>query len=289
MKRIILLVFVLGLCLPVSAKDKQHKLAIAYEGADYSFREPHTDYKDHFTANKQGILVMYTRQSVLSSEITEADPSFASFEFRYLNGKTDWQFAGSPTYDTNVKDRYMEMALKFGRNFQLAGPFGLSPYLGFGWREARRGVEPFSRQYHTIDNGISYEESVMVTKSKSTYFYVPVGTYLSLDMGNAVTLSVNGEFDWLIRGNHNAHAPGYFTNRDNLSVSLSKGYGLRLSAQAELDIGRFGFFAGPFWRYWKIQRSSKTWYDLGGVPNGGCTRTPLNVTREYGLRAGITF
>jgi len=128
-----------------------------------------------------------------------------------------------------------------------------------------------------------------VYASKTTYFYIPIGSHFILDVGDALSISLNGEFDWLVRGRFNAHAPDFYANSDNLSISASKGYGVFLSAKAELDFGPFGVFAEPFWRYWKVQRSSKFWYGVDGVPNGGYSRTPFNITREYGIRAGITF
>ena len=90
MKRIILLVFVLCLCLPVLAKDKKHKLEIAYEHSDYGYREPHMEYPIHIFGKKHGVSLAYTRNSVLSDDITASDPTFASLEFRYMTGKTDY-------------------------------------------------------------------------------------------------------------------------------------------------------------------------------------------------------
>ena len=64
--------------------------------------------------------------------------------------------------------------------------------------------------------------------------------------------------------------------------------------KAEIDFGPFGVFIEPFWRYWKIQNSAKAWYDLvdeDGNPTGygGYIIEPFNITREYGIRTGITF
>ncbi len=289
MKRVTLLLLLCCLCLPLLARDQKHKLEIAYEGSDYTYREPHTDQKARLTAKKKGFDIVYTRQSVLSGDLTDNDPSFASLEFRYMDGRTDWEDSTRSKVDTNVKDSYMEAALKFGRKFQMTEPLQLRPYLGIGWRESRHGDDPFDRKYLTVDAGVSYEEDVDAKKTKATYFYIPIGTSLIWDMGDNFALSFNGEFDWLIHGCLNVHAPDYFNNSDNLSVSLNQGYGVRFSAKAELDFGSIGVFVEPFWRYWQVQRSSKSWYELGGVPDGGCTRSPVNNTREYGIRTGISF
>jgi len=290
MKKILLFVFALLICVPAFAwNDGKHSLEIGFEMSKYRYREPHTESKPHFMADKKGGSIIYTRHSVLSGDVSDADPSFASVEFRFMDGKTDRQeYAGTGKLKTNVKDWYMEAALKFGRKFQLATPLELWPYMGFGWYESRRGDDPYPREYHTIDAGVAYEEAVWVTRGKTSYFYVPFGTKLVLNMGDHFAVSFNGEFDWLIHGNRNAHAV-YLSNSNNLSVTLNQGYGVRLSARAELDFGDFGVFVEPFWRYWKVQRSSKLWYIYMGVVDGGCTRTPMNITREYGLRTGVTF
>lgn len=288
MKKIVVLLMLCGLCLTLQAKDQKHKLEIAYEGSDYAYREPHTTQKLRLAGRKRGLHLVYTNQSVLSRDVSDEDPSFASLEFRYMDGKTDWKDANQEA-DTNVRDHYMEAALKFGRKYQLANPLQLRPYLGIGWREAQHGEDPFDRDYLTVDYGISYEEAVYVTKTKTTYFYIPIGSNLMLNIGEDLTVTLNGEFDWLIHGRINAHAPGYFVNSNNISVSAPKGYGVRVSVKAELDMGPMGVFIEPFWRYWQVQRSSKYWYDLDGGSDGGCTRAPMNTTREYGIRAGISF
>ena len=287
MIRFFLFVFVLGLCLPLFAKDQKHKLEIAYEGSNYGYREPHMEYPIHITAKKQGFSVVYTRQSVLSSEVTDTDPSFASLEFRYMDGKADYDGYlqdGTPFKTYDEKDWYMEAALKFGRKYQLANPLELRPYIGIGWRQLRNGKDGYIEYQGTV--GYTYQRT-------STYVYIPIGTHLMLDLGDHFTLSLNGEFDWLIHGRQSSHTKD-FVNTNTISNSQDHGYGVRASAKLEVDMGPFGVFVEPFWRYWKIQNSDKFWYDVvdgSGTPTGeyGYIIEPFNITREYGIRTGITF
>lgn len=87
MKKILLALTVCMLCLPLFAKDKQHRLDVAVELSDYGYREPHMEYPIHITAKKQGVSLVYTRQSVLSHDLTDDDPSFAIIELRYYGWK----------------------------------------------------------------------------------------------------------------------------------------------------------------------------------------------------------
>lgn len=286
MKRVILSIFILGLCLPLLAKDKLHKLEIAYEGSDYGYREPHMEYPIHITAKKKGGSIVYTRQSVLSRDLNDDDPSFASIEFRYMNGKADYDgylMDGTPFKVYDEKDWYMEAALKFGRKYQLAKPLELRPYIGIGWRQLRNGEDGVKESGGVY--GYTYQRT-------STYVYMPIGAHLVLDVGDHFSLSLNGEFDWLIHGNQNSHLDDSW-NKDSVSNNQDHGYGVRASVKAELDVGPIGVFVEPFWRYWKIQNSAKAWYDIydegGEIVGTGYIVEPFNITREYGIRAGITF
>ena len=64
MKKILLGLVFISLAVPALAKDQRHKLEIAYEYSDYGYREPHMQYPIHNVATKQGVSVVYTRQSL---------------------------------------------------------------------------------------------------------------------------------------------------------------------------------------------------------------------------------
>lgn len=287
MKKIIVLVVMCCLCLPALAIDKKHKLEIAYESSDYGYREPHMEYPIHITAKKQGFSVKYTQEGIFSSFSTiEEDSSFASLEFRYMDGKADYDgylMDGTEFKSYDEKDYYMEIALKFGRKYALAEPLELRPYIGIAWRSLRNGEDGY-QDYGGV-TGYMYQRT-------STYIYVPLGASLEWQVADAFSLSLNGEFDWLIHGNQNSHTGDTFVNADSVSNKQDKGYGVRASIKAEVDMGPFGVFVEPFWRYWKIQNSQKVWYegvDIHGDPYEGYIVEPFNITREYGIRAGITF
>ena len=288
MKKLLLCVAACLLALPVLAKDKQHRLDVAVELSDYGYREPHMEYPIHITAKKQGVSLVYTRQSVLSHDLTDDDPSFAIIELRYMDGKSDYDgylMNGTPFKVEDEKDYYMEAALKIGARYRLMAPLSLRPYMGVGWRSLRNGSDGYITSGGVT--GYTYQRT-------STYIYIPLGAFLKYDMTDYLSFTLNGEFDWLIHGNQNSHVDDSW-NVNSVSNPQHKGYGLRLSFKGKLDMGKFGLFVEPFWRYWKIQNSSKAWYNLldehGNiiVPNAGYLVEPFNITREYGIKAGITF
>ena len=296
MKKLICFLVALFICLPVLAEEKRHKLEVAYEHSDYGYREPHMEYPIHDFGKKQGFSLVYTRNSVLSDEVNEDDPSFAQLEFRYMNGKVDYDgywSDGTPLKLKDEKDYYTEVALKFGRYYQLASSLKLWPYLGVGYRGLRNGKD----EYIDLGGG----EYGYVYQRTSTYIYIPLGTSLSYDLNDAIRLTLNGQFDWLFRGNQNSHTGDMFINTNSISNKQHKGFGLRASLKLEADMGKFGIFVEPFWRYWKIQNSKKEYFyyvDAGGniiidpgtgEPLMGYIVEPFNITREYGIRAGIYF
>lgn len=286
MKKLVVLSLLFCLVLPLAAKEKKHSLEIGYEFSDYGYREPHMEYPIRDSAKKQGISVVYTRHSVLSDEVNDDDPTFASIEFRYMDGKADYDgylMDGTPFTINDIKDYYTEVALKLGQGYG-SGATKFWPYFGVGGRWLRNGEDAIVTSGSVT--GQMYQRT-------SSYFYVPLGLNITFDMGDAARLTLNGQFDWLVHGNQNSHLSGY--NFDSISNEQSKGLGLRASAKLEANLGKMGVFVEPFYRYWKIQNSKKVWYDLVDeyghviIPNYGYFVEPFNITREYGIRAGITF
>ncbi len=275
---------------------KKHNLAIAYEYSDYGYREPHMEYPIHDFGKKHGVSLLYTRNSVLSDSVNENDPSFAQLELRYMNGKVDYDgywSDGTPLYMSDEKDYYWEFAIKIGRYYNLTSAAKLWPYIGFGYRGLRNGED----QYIDLGGG----EYGYVYQRTSTYIYIPLGTSISYDIGDSVRLTLNGQFDWLFRGNQNSHTGDMLVNASSVSNKQRKGYGLRASIKLETDLGKIGLFVEPFWRYWKIQNSEKVYLyymddegnpvldDQGNPIVAGWLMEPFNITREYGIRVGVTF
>ena len=288
MKRLFVFILMLAVSLPVLAReDKKHNFELAYEYSDYGYREPHMEYPIHNTATKQGFSVMYMRQSLKSADVDADDPTFGSLEFRYMNGDADYDGYlqdGTPFKTTGDKDYYMEAALKLGQYYRLGSDVvRVWPYMGIGWRSLRNGEDGLKDYGGVV--GYSYQRT-------STYIYVPLGLNLTFEMGSSSRFTVNGQFDWLIPGNQNSHVDDTW-NVGSVSNKQDKGFGLRVSGKLETDLGGIGIFVEPFYRYWKIQNSDKvTYYEYDPGTSAwyeGQMWEPFNITREYGIRAGITF
>lgn len=292
MRKIIVWLFLVCLVLPLAAEERKHIFEVGYETSDYTYREP--DLMS-LKAKKHGVSVVYTRNSALSSDVNDDDPTFASLEYRYMKGRADYN-GGFRVYDPMTdtitdypysekqKDYYMEAALKFGRYYKLVDSLKLWPYIGIAWRSLRNSEDKVV-EFAPSMFGWTYQRT-------STYVYMPIGGRLTMDMGSHIRLTLGGEIDWLIRGNQNSHIRG--GNFDSLSNRQEKGYGVRVNAKLETEIWKLGAFIEPFWRYWKIQNSKPvTVYEVDGSGNPtGNTMDfwePKNYTREYGIRVGITF
>ncbi len=287
MKKIVASLVALLVCLPVFAELKQHNLEIAYEHSDYGYREPHMEHPIRDHGRKQGASLVYTRNSVVSQDVTDDDPSFASLELRYMDGKVDYDgylWSGAPFKSYDERDYYWEFALKVGRYYKWGEPVSIWPYLGIAYRSLRNG-EDGEMDYGGV-TGTTYQRT-------SNYLFMPIGSTLVFEAGDVFKLSLNTEFDWLLRGTQSSHMRGMFTNTNVATNHQNKGFGLRASVKAEFDINGVGVFVEPFWRYWKIQNSDPFYYghdtEGGGFIVTGYLLEPFNITREYGIRAGVKF
>ena len=90
MKKILLSVFIICLSLSAFASEKKNTVYLGVEGGTYSYREP--DVPMQISANKIGASLEWVGRGILeqSGLTDEEDKSFATFELRYVNGKSDY-------------------------------------------------------------------------------------------------------------------------------------------------------------------------------------------------------
>lgn len=265
---------------------KKNKLEIGLEYSDYVYREPHMDYPIKIAGKMQGIDLKYTIHSLMSEAWGEND-NFMSVELLYMTGKVDydgWLQDGSgnvvgPSSTTGIHDWYIDARLLFGRRVYLTeNKLILDPFLGIAYRFLR------DEQHKKSDSGYLRE---------SNYLYVPIGADFTWQATSSFKLTLKGEFDWLLGGKQKSGMSRFDPAFRDMMNSQRKGFGARASIKAEQNIGQIGIFVEPFVRYWKIQNSKWNYYyveDIGGGMGyfyGGIE--PFNTTREYGLRAGVSF
>ena len=115
---------------------------------------------------------------------------------------------------------------------------------------------------------------------------MPIGLNTIWQVTDRFSLTLNGQFDWLLSGRQfsDDSSGGVYNDQD-------EGYGVRVSVKAQADFNKIGVFVEPFWRYWQIQNSQpqyfKVWYS--GAWHLVEEREPYNKTQELGLRVGISF
>ena len=256
------------------AQEKTHSLEIAYEISNYKYREPGVMYMR--ARPKQGVSVLYTRRNVLSHDSSQSDKYFTSLEFRYMTGDVDYyggRFDGTPLTLTNLNDYYFEAAWRLGVVYELGTSWEVWPYVGLGWRQLRNHLEEGG------EGGYLRE---------STYWYMPLGFFVKYRTENEWLFALNGEFDWLLKGEQYSGEVGDLDGNTN---HQNQGYGVRISLKTEKNFGKIGVFVEPFWRYWHIQNSSVGYKEIISAPGWAIDGfyEPKNYTHEYGLKVGLSF
>lgn len=265
MKKLLALFLLILLTMPAMAQLKKHNLEIGYEVAGYKYKEP--GLMSLKSNHKQGVSAQYTFLSAPGE-----NGFLFGAEFRYLQGNVDYDggtWDGDPLYFEDLKDYYMDGAIRVGRTYNLGERTNLLSYTGLGLRRLRNHLEQ------------SGEGGYL---RQSTYLYVPIGAQLVYGVPNDWQLRLAGEVDFLVYGRQESYFDDSF---GKISNDQHNGVGVRVSVKAEKSLGVMGVFVEPFWRYWKLEDS-----DTVTVYTPGDTyylQEPENHTTEYGVRIGITF
>ena len=262
MKKIIFLVSCLFISVFSFAQTKTHNFEIGYEISNYKYTEPGT--MNLKSPNKQGINVIYTH--------TAADTGYLwGIDFHYLQGDVDYDGAtwgGTPLTLENLRDYYFDAQIQTGRHYVLGEHSSLAAYTGLGFRKLRNHLE---------------EGGPSGYLRQSTYLYLPLGVRWTYSIPNAWSFRLAGEFDCLIRGTQISDFDG-----DEVENEQTSGFGVRLGFKVERKLGVMGLFVEPFFRYWDIAQSDTVRVFIPGEGYTGLIE-PRNRTREYGIRAGISF
>jgi len=259
MKKLLFCLSVLLLASPLFALNGGlEKWEIAYEGEGYSYREPHMEYPISLKGYHQGASIKYMTAGAGGSV-----NSLGILEGRFLTGKTDYDgylWNGTPSTADDITDWYVELRGLYG--YKMGNErVSLTPYIGFGYR--------------FLSNNMDKDDSGY--RRESTYYYVPIGFSLRSGTDNA-SIAFTGEFDWLVYGNQYS---GLYDGVNNLQ---EKGFGLRGGIKFSAGSESFNVFVEPFYRFWKIQNSDVVMVS----PTNGLLE-PFNISREYGIKAGIAF
>ncbi|MBR4592460.1 MAG: hypothetical protein IKO35_04555 [Elusimicrobiaceae bacterium] len=249
-----LLFFIVFTALPLFAYQS---LEVAYETSRYTYREPDGSSPISLKGRMQGGSIRYENRLNDSSY-------FFALDGRWMGGTTDydgWLMTTPPTphQSEDIGDYYYEGRLHLGGVTDLSGSLQLWYGSGLAYRYLKD---------HMNKDPYGYLR-------ESNYIYVPFTGELRFK-GGVWECNLRAELDYLLFGWQNSHM-----DTGNLRHEQHEGYGFRLSAkvQVNLDGRKTGIFVEPFYRFWDIQDSE----------SNGHYMEPHNTTKEFGLRAGITF
>ena len=250
----LLLFLVVFTALPLFA---QQSLEVAYEASSYTYREPDGNSPISLKGRMQGGSIRYENR-------VNGSAFYFALDGRWMGGRTDydgWLMTNPPTphESEDIGDYYYEGRLHLGRVMDLSDNSQLWYATGLAYRYLKDHMNKDPHGY----------------LRESNYVYVPFTGELRFK-SHALELDLRGELDYLLVGWQNSHM-----NAGNLRHEQHAGYGLRLSAKVQVNFNgqKTGVFVEPFYRMWDIQESQA---------NGGYIE-PHNTTKEFGIRAGITF
>jgi hypothetical protein len=171
----------------------------------------------------------------------------------------------------NIPDYVVETRIVAGKDLFWDG-ITFTPYSGFGFRHL---CDDSSDQYGDfVYEGETYPLNGY--KRKSYYYYLPLGVDIKKPLADSWQVGANAEYDYLFYGTQKSfiEGSGYVpTNKQR------QGYGLRGSFRLERLVATYGVSVEPYIRYWNIEDSE--------ISDGGME--PSNITREIGLKLGLTF
>lgn len=185
---------------------------------------------------------------------------FVGGELRVSYGRPDYRSAESGTMN-GLTDYYYDLRFLAGRNFDL-GTSVVAPYVGYGYRKLINNSEGKT----TSVGDVGYYRA-------SAYRYVPIGADWTIRLGNGQSLSVNAEYDYLIRGTQKSELPG-----EPIKNTQNRGWG----ARGSIMYGFGKWSAGPYVDYWRIARSNIDCFFV-------CYVEPKNVTTDAGVRVRYVF
>jgi hypothetical protein len=179
----------------------------------------------------------------------------------------------------NVSQSIGQLELHFGHDFRVGESATLTPFAGLASRvlSDNSGGEETELGFAGYDREISYA-------------YVPVGLAATFGLGGRGTLTLSGQYNWVVGGEAKSDLSGVDPILPDLKLDLENGHGLEASAMFTLPIGGNAIAFGPFVRHWRIDQSESF---VLTDPEGSGERIeflePKNRTTELGVRLTFAF
>ncbi len=256
-----------------SSQKLTHTFSLGLEQAWYRYVEP--DVYQMMPYNTYGARWMNLKGNLwgvfASYRLTWKEKFFVQPEFRFLCGKHQYN-RGQKNNIANkthhqIPSLLHESRLIVGSNiFLINKNMTLSPYTGIGYRfKSDESESVRTSQGHNLG-----------FYRKSNYIYVPFGGAVDYTLDNTWSVSLKGEYDWMVKAWHYSRtriSEGYNFKQPN-------GYGLKGEASISYLYNKVKFSVSPYLNYWNIRNSKEK--------NGGAIE-PYNITWESGIKLGVTF
>jgi len=172
----------------------------------------------------------------------------------------------------NVKDYMWEVRSLAGYDFSFGKAITVTPYLGIGYRYLNDDLS---------SDRAGYER-------ESNYLYSPIGVLFAFKLENGWSLEAMGEYDYFWRGTQKSHLENLLKGLNTLENKQNGGYGLRGSMTLQKKYTSAALEAGPFVKYWNIDKSERGRRTFYGYPIG-YGHEPANNSTEIGVMLGVKF
>ena len=254
-------------------QELTHSFSLGLERARYYYVEP--DVYQSMPYNTYGARWMNLKGNLwgasASYRLTWREKLFVQPELRVLYGKHQYNRGIKKTIANKTHHKIpsllYEPRLIVGGNIHMMNKIMmLSPYTGIGHRfKSDDSEEVRTSRGHNLG-----------FYRKSNYVYVPLGASVDYALDNTWSVSLKGEYDWIVKAWHIDRSMGDPTT----TFKQPNGYGLKGESSISYLYNKVRFSFSPYVNYWNIRNSKEK--------NGG-SMEPYNVTFESGIRLGVTF
>ncbi|MBF0331355.1 MAG: hypothetical protein HQL17_05400 [Candidatus Omnitrophica bacterium] len=219
----------------------------------------------------RGLFASYTFRPVDIDTLSDWVLDVFRAELRYATANVD--YTGTGTFP-GLKDAMYEIRGVLGKEYDVTRTLLVSPYAGLGWRYLHNALDM------SQPGGYARE---------STYLYLPLGMQVYQRLPGAWGIGMGLEYDYLIQGWQRSHLEDIDPKLDPMTNRQDKGFGFRGSLKVVKELRMVRLSIEPFYRYWKIERSSIEPVTVAGQLTGWVANEPENTTQEVGVRLGAEF
>ncbi len=262
----------------------KHEFSLGIESMRYFYKESNI-YQDELVP-RYGAVWMddtgYLFGMNGSYQLTWKDTLFLQPEWRIVKGTHDYRTGQKETIYGKTKNKipallYEPRLIVGGKIPVINKKMTLSPYTGIGYRFKSDDSEEV--KYTDLRPNVRIDPNdVLGYYRKSNYVYIPLGTSADYAINDTWSISLKGEYDWIVKAWHYNRGP-YGYPSPPVIFKQPNGYGLKGEASISYLYKKVKFSLSPYLNYWNIRNSK---YVDGA-------REPYNVTLESGIRLGVTF